>query len=286
VARARGDSAALALAAAVGDRLLARRIPDRGRYTWKFREDAPFILPNFSHGAAGIGYFLIDLAAATGRPAFLQAAIDAGGYLERVARTDDGTFLVPYGWPNPDWNGRYDIGWAHGAAGTARFFERLWQATGDDRWMSHVEAAAEGIRRSGVPGPAVPGYGVDSFPTDLRFGTAGAAQFLSALAVRSGNLADLDLARRIADDILARGTIDPTGRYWTVPRPVFAQDAGAPSRPTGYLSGAAGYGVVFLQVDAALGGRPAPFALPDDPFGSARPETGRTPRRPGVRAPP
>ena len=30
-------------------------------------------------------------------------------------QTDDGAFLVPYGWPNPEWEGNYQLGWAHGA---------------------------------------------------------------------------------------------------------------------------------------------------------------------------
>jgi len=60
----------------------------------------------------------------TGDPAFLTAARDAATYLEAIARTDAGVFLVPYGWPNAEWEGLYEAGWAHGAAGTARFFHR------------------------------------------------------------------------------------------------------------------------------------------------------------------
>lgn len=77
----------LQLAISSGEKLISRGIADHGGLTWKLREDRDFILPTFSHGAAGIGYFLAELYRATERPDFLDAALAGARYLEAVART-------------------------------------------------------------------------------------------------------------------------------------------------------------------------------------------------------
>jgi hypothetical protein len=254
------------LAAEVGSALVKRAVAERGGLNWRFRKDAEVVLPNFSHGTAGVAYFLATLYAETRRRELLDAAIAGAKYLEAIAKTDGGAFLVPYGWPNPEWKDLYDVGWAHGPAGTARLFVRLGHATGDPRWMRLARACAEGLRASGLPGPPRPGFGPEPFKTDVRFGSAGVALFYLDLYRETGEKSYLGDARAIVEDMLGRGTRDAQGLRWSYPRYAFMEKAGSAASFTGYFHGAAGFGLVLLACDAAETGRPWELRLPDDPF--------------------
>ena len=197
IAARQGDPAAGALAVRAGRGLIARALAERGGRTWKFRRDAEFILPNFSHGAAGVGYLMAALYEYTDDEAFLDAARDAAAYLDAVARTDGGVYLVPYGWPNPEWDGLYEAGWAHGAAGTARFFHRMWLATGDARDRERVLQAVRGI--AALEAEAARGEREADGRLDLRFGSAGTAMFLIDAAAMTGETSALDAARSRLD---------------------------------------------------------------------------------------
>jgi lantibiotic modifying enzyme len=266
-ARAMRHAPSRDLAADVGRALVARASAERGGLTWRFRKDAEVVLPNFSHGTAGVAYFLTALYRETGRREFLDAALAGARYLEAVAKTDGGAFLVPYGWPNPEWKDLYDVGWAHGPAGTARLFHALGTATGDARWPRLARACAEGVRRSGLPGPPRQGFGTEPFKSDMRFGAAGVAVFYADMYRATGEKNYLDGALAIARDLLARGTRDGTGLRWVYARYPFMEKAGAPAAFTGYLHGAAGFGLTLLACDAAERGRGRSVRLPDDPFG-------------------
>ena len=267
--------ASAAMAQRLGRLLLDRAItPAEGGLTWKLREDRDFFLPNFSHGAAGIGFFLATLYEATGEQDFLDAALAAATYLQAVARTEEEAFLVPYGWPEPDWEGYYDIGWAHGPAGTARFFYRLWQITGEAVWLERVQACARGILQSGLPGTPNPGFGEDPFKPDLRFGTASVAVFFLDLYRETGDTVYLDEARTLTDHLLGRMTRDAEGLRWEAPRYGFFEHGGEQAAFTGYFYGTAGYGLLFLRLATAQEETSPKIAFPDDPFGS--PSTGAT----------
>jgi len=277
-AREMNHSASYDLAVRLGRLLLARAMPEHGGLTWKMREDRDFVLPNFSHGAAGIGYFLATLYQETGQHAFLDGARAAATYLQAVARTEDEAFLVPYGWPEPSWDGLYDIGWAHGPAGTARLFYRLWHLTGDQAWMDRVLACARGIRHSGLPGTPNAGFGDDPFKPDLRFGTASVALFFLDLFHATGDASHLTYARHLTDHLLALGTRDADGLRWEAPRYDFFEHAGDSAAFTGYFYGAAGYGLLLLRLDAAEHRTSGKITLPDDPFAASQHATGPSAR--------
>jgi lantibiotic modifying enzyme len=255
------------LAIAAGLKLLSRGVPDRDGLTWKFREDREFILPNFSHGAAGIGYFLATLSRDTGRQEFLDAALASARYLEAVAKTDGGVFLVPYGWPNAAWSQAYDIGWAHGPAGTARFFYRLWQITDDPGWLERVHQSARGILASGLlDGPVGGDFGDEPFRIDRRFDLGGVAEFLLDLYSVTDTQEYLDVARTLVEHIATRAAHHANGIHWPMPRYDFMEDGGAPAEFTGYFYGAAGLGLLMLQLDALDQGTHRAMPLPDNPF--------------------
>jgi lantibiotic modifying enzyme len=227
------------LAIAAGLKLLSRGIADRGGLTWKFREDRDF----------------------------LESALAGARYLEAVAKTDSGVFLVPYGWPNAAWNQAFDIGWAHGAAGTARFFYRLWQITDDPRWLERVHQSARGILASGLlDGPAGEDFGEEPFRIDRRFDLGGVVEFFLDLYSVTDTQEYLDAARELVEHIGARAAPDANGIHWPMPRYNFMEDEGLPAEFTGYFYGAAGLGLLMLQLDAVDQGARRPMPLLDNPF--------------------
>lgn len=102
----------------------------------------PFDLPNFSHGTAGVGYYLARLARLSGHLRFETAAFGAARYMISVADRREGLLLVPYSVPNTDFATPFDVGWAHGLPGTPQFFSAVRPLTGDIDLLKLVEASA------------------------------------------------------------------------------------------------------------------------------------------------
>ena len=265
------DTALVNAAAAVAHTLVKRGVHAEGGMTWHRSTGSRFILPNFSHGAAGIGLFLAMAGQAARDPSLDSAAILAAGYLTRVGRRDSLGFRVPYGWPAPDggWARPFDVGWAHGPAGTARLFWQLWRATGDSAYLAIVDDCVRAIRAAGLFGLPQPDYGRTPFALTTRFDLAGVADFLADLYAVTGERSHLQLAREIADTIVARADAPRSGQLrWVAPRYGFMTDAGQPGALTGYLHGAAGYGFLFIKLHALEQGMTPPRRLPDNPFGA------------------
>jgi lantibiotic modifying enzyme len=267
-AREMGHASSLRLAEEAGEALLNRAERADSGMAWNLGPENDFNLPNFSHGTAGVGYFLATLYQSSGRGEFLEAAERAAAYLMSVADRREGLFLVPYGIPNEGFVTRYDIGWAHGPAGTARLFYRLWQITGSRAYGDVVLASARSIAAAGVPGASSdPASWSGPFRLDRRFGTAGAAEFLLKLYAATDDSAHFALGREVVDSILARATVSDAGLHWELPRYGFQGDEGSRAAFTGYHYGAAGMGLLLLQLHRISNGSAPIVILPDDPFG-------------------
>jgi len=140
-------------------RLIAQQIDADGGTKWAMTPANPTRLyPNFSHGTAGVAYFLATLHQATGEPAFLEAALDGARYLLTVAHTDGDVCLVFHHEPEPEGLELFYLGWCHGPAGTARLFHRLAEIDDGAEWRAWVGRAANGIRQSGIPQARPPGF--------------------------------------------------------------------------------------------------------------------------------
>lgn len=257
---------ALRVARAQGDRLIQRANRHEGGLSWPMRWDRPEMeLPNFTHGAAGIGYFLATLSMMSGERSYLEAAQGAAQHLRTIARRDLGGITFPYGYGNPNWDGVVEIGWAHGVSGTARLFQRLHQMTGEPSMDSTVEDCAAAILRSNAPYEPSPGF-ESEFPLSRRFGLAGVAEFLISRFRQTAEELYLAQAQDIARHIHEAALPEQVGLVWETPRPAFAENPGEPARYTGYLTGAIGYGLLFLKLDAAIGGSLDPVPSLDDPY--------------------
>ena len=262
-----GDSAFLRMATRAGDDLLGVAEPLReGGLRWMRGTKTPLDLPNFSHGTAGVGFFMARLGAVSGVARFTEAARGAVAYLELIADRQQGLLLVPYGVPNDGYATPYDIGWAHGPAGTARLYYELWAETDESEMRNRVEASAQTVVASGIPGPSRDStLWVGPFRIDRRFGTSSAAVFLMDWGSTAQNEIYLESAERVVEDILERATESEEGLFWRLPRYGF-QGGEEDGVFTGYFYGVAGLGLTLLQQHyTQLGDHPT-IRLPDDPF--------------------
>ncbi|WP_079159198.1 class IV lanthionine synthetase LanL [Streptomyces sp. SAT1] len=108
-------------------------------------EDGPAARPvvhhGFAHGTAGIGTFLLEAARATGEDRYLEAAVRAGDALTAAAVEDRGALRWTAG---PDDTVPL-ANWCSGASGVGVLLLRLWQATGEDRYLEAARGAAEAV---------------------------------------------------------------------------------------------------------------------------------------------
>jgi type 2 lantibiotic biosynthesis protein LanM len=110
----------LSVAIRCGEHLLTRAVPQREGTAWKTRLPASAPLTGLAHGAAGIAWALIELAAVTGDARFKTAGLDALRYERSLFDVAEGN------WPDfrlrPEGDGRgrrFEVAWCHGAPGIA-----------------------------------------------------------------------------------------------------------------------------------------------------------------------
>lgn len=240
-------------------RLIELARPENSGLKWAMNPTFERLMPNFSHGTAGIAYFLATLYQETRRREFLDAALEGAKYLQAVARTDGGVCLIYH--DEPDGKDLYYLGWCHGPVGTARLFYRLYQATHDAKWMDWVKRSARGILQSGIPEKQTPGFWNN---VSQCCGSAGVAEFFLSLYQITRDRAYLDFSKRVTEQLRARATRDRNMVKW-----VQAEHRVKPEllvAQTGYMQGAAGIGMLFLHFDGFERGRKAMIVFPDSPF--------------------
>jgi len=270
------DPLARELAIRAGRRLLDLGEREEIGRSWRMTPTFPRVMPNFSHGTAGVAFFLARLYELTGDIAFLDGALDGARHVLSLAETStDGCQIFHHsndGNEQDDASGRalYYLGWCHGPIGTAQLFMKLAQLSGDADWTDRALQCAQTVRESGIPEHATPGFWNN---VGVCCGSAGVASFFVSLArARTWSndprvhLADDDpdllFARRCLDWTLARGARDekglrfPQAEHRVKPELVQAQ--------VGLMQGAAGVGLALLRFAAPTSGvvrRP-----PEDPL--------------------
>jgi lantibiotic modifying enzyme len=260
-----GSDKARKMAVSAGETIIARAIKEGNRWSWKRGQNSQYILPNFSHGPAGIGYFLASLYEATDEEKFMEAALHAVSYLDSIAMTAEDVYLIPYGFPDPGWSRAFDIGWAHGPAGVARLFIKLHQLTGEPRWLEKAEACFRGILKSNPLGTPHPDFGSEPFTIDQRFGLAGVAGFSQEMYRYTGDEQYLDMAEAIIGHILTKAR-KQSGLSWPIERFGFMANAGAQTTFTGFFYGSTGFGTVLLDQYRLLSNKPPGIRFVDSPF--------------------
>jgi lantibiotic modifying enzyme len=254
-----GDRGWLDLASRAGARLIELGRPESGGLKWAMDPDFPRLMPNFSHGTAGIAYFLAALYEETKRKECLDAALAGAKYLQSIAETEGASCLIFH--DEPDNMGLYYLGWCHGPVGTARLFFLLSGVTGDASWLDWVRKSANGLIQSGIPEQETPGFWNNA---GICCGLAGVGEFFLDLYKELGDRAYLDFSKRVSSRLLAKATVEDGRMFWvqaehrTRPDYLFAQ--------TGYMQGAAGIGTFLLRMAAVDKPKPARIVFPDTPF--------------------
>jgi lantibiotic modifying enzyme len=258
-ARELKDGGARALAERAGDRLVELSRPAPGGLKWAVSPRFPRLMPNFSHGTAGVCYFLATLHGETRKKEYLDAALAGARYLQGVAKTDGGGCLIFH--DEPGGEDLYYLGWCHGPAGTARLFYRLYRVTGERVWLDWTEKCARGVLQSGIPEKRTPGFWNNVGPC---CGSAGVAEFFLGLHEVTREQRYLAFSRELTRDVLRRATADEKGVRW-----VQAEHRVKPDllqAQTGYMQGAAGVGMWLLRLDRFERGKKPAIRLPDSPF--------------------
>lgn len=240
-------------------RLIELGIPEAGGTKWRMDSKFARLMPNFSHGTAGIAYFLATLFQETRNPDFLDAALAGAKYLTAVAKTDNDACLIFHN--EPDGRELYYLGWCHGPVGTARLFYRLYQVTGSLEWMNLVKKSARGIINSGIPERQTPGFWNN---VSQCCGSAGVAQFFLSLHKVTRDRTYLGFSKRVAAHLISKATRDRDGMRW-----IQAEHRVRPEllvAQTGYMQGAAGIGMLLLHLDAFQRGKKPTIVFPDSPF--------------------
>ncbi len=258
-----GDRTTGILAHQSGRGLLARaeRTADGGRQ-WKMGLHVDKIMPNFSHGTAGVAYCLARLYERSAERDFLAAALAGARHLLAIADTHGSGYKVCH---HLDDAGRptdlYYWSWCHGPVGTWRLFHQLGAVTGDSRWAEWVHRFARAVLESGIPETRLTGFWNN---VGRCCGNAG---------VGAGFLDLYDAYRRpeyramvehTHDDLMKRGIRDERGLRW-----LQAENRTEPGRlraQTGFMQGAAGIGAWLLRLDGRRQGRTTLAVLPDSPF--------------------
>jgi len=259
--RETGDRRWLDLAASAGARLVELGKPKNGGLDWAMDPSFPRTMPNFSHGTAGVAFFLARLYEESRRQEFLDAALAGGRYLVSIARIAEDLCVIYH--DEPDGKDLYYLGWCHGPVGTANLFYKLYVLTRDRSWMRLVEKQAHGLMDSGLPEKQTPGFWNND---GICCGLAGVADFFLNLHRLTGNTHYLVFGRRAMTVLERKATRDAAGTRWlqaenrTRPDVLVAQ--------TGLMQGAAGIGLVMLRWSArdATSSVPLRVRLPDSAF--------------------
>lgn len=257
------DQSLIDLAAKAGRRLIANGVAAEGGLMWFPGGTSGANYPNFSHGTAGVAYFLATLSQHTKDRAFLDAALRGASYLNAVAtRRGNARAIFHVTGGGED---RFYLSWCHGPVGTARLYHRLHQITGDAIHRTAVVELTTWLVGSGAPEQQSAGYwnnisqccgnvGIGQYFIDLTRHDAALVATLGA-----GRMAD-----RVSSNTLSRATRDERGLRWvqaenrTQPTNLVAQN--------GFMQGAAGVGMYFLQRLALEQRKSWLTPLPDTPW--------------------
>jgi len=257
------DQSLLDYAELAGKRLIEMGETVENGTRWAMDPNYPRYMPNFSHGTAGIAYFLASLYMETKKEEFLHAALAGARYLKAAAVTEGDICLIFH--HEPEGEDLFYLGWCHGPVGTTRLFYRLFQITQDKEWMDWIEMGAKAILESGIPDQETEGFWNN---VGVCCGSAGVADFFLSLYDLTQKKDYIDFARHLTRDLLSKSTHTDSGMKWIQAehraRPEFLQ------AQTGLMQGAAGIGLWLLRLDAFDQKSVLQIIFPDNPFSFVR----------------
>lgn len=248
-----GVAGARELAGLAADVLLAEAEPAPAGVTWpfvprRFLTGPELVMPNLSHGVAGVAAALALAGAELERPDLVEVARSGAEHLVSLGDTGGHGFVVPRGIPTPPGFDDVTYTWCHGPTGTSLLFPALEQAGVDDiageAPSSWQRRCLHSVRTSGLPARLHPGF----WDNDGRCcGTAGVGDVFLDAWHRSGDPDDLAFARRLADALTERAMVAGPHACWRF----LEHRAEEPLLPpgVGWMQGAAGIAAFLFHLD-------------------------------------
>lgn len=269
------DSRALMLAVLTGRRLLKRGTQSNGGTSWKIDPAVPFGMPNFSHGTAGIAYFLTVLYQVTDDERFLMGALSGAHYLQSIATKERDLCLIQredpsrFGDASDKSHSKYQLGWCHGPVGTSALWWQLHEATGEQSWLQWLEWGANAFDPLALP-PHLKGLVRFHRGPTYCHGLSGDGDFLLGVSrvLGGAHYANRGLAK--ADKLLHFANSDGYQAYSRqIRRPHDSTDDTQRSEGCegpGFATGISGVGMGLLHADGFLNDRPVAIRFLDLPL--------------------
>jgi lantibiotic modifying enzyme len=144
-----GDSWLLEHAARLGDELLAQAIPERVGHSWRSAaHPTRHNLTGFAHGAAGIGYALLELYRKTGESRYRAGGAGAFSYEGGWFDAGEQNWADLRRMPRRARGRAFAHAWCHGAPGIAISRLRAYQLLGDSESRQEALAALQCTERA------------------------------------------------------------------------------------------------------------------------------------------
>lgn len=211
--------------------------------------DEDTIHVNFSHGSAGIAYLWAVLYEATSDKKYLERAERIFDYLEEISSGDEEAVLYPYQYHPKQGiaDDRFYLGMCGGPIGSSFPYKKLYQVTGDEKYLKEIKRLAEGLVRAGVPEHLSWGYWGSKC---ICCGGPGVLEYFADLYELTGDDKYKYYAVRTANKLITDSYEEKIGRSW-----YGAWDRINPERVisyTGFYIGAAGAAGALLRIYGAL----------------------------------
>ena len=222
-----------------GNWLVNQAIPVGSGYKWEVSNNCPYIYTGFSHGAAGIGYFLAELFEHTNDSLYLEYAKGAGQWLIDIAVSEAGGCKW---WPKEGDTPSYATGWCHGPAGTCLLFMKLYQITSDNIYLTYAEMGGTWLISLAIPSGG--GYkwphsqGYPTYDITICHGAAGIGDFFLKMFDITNEGMYYDYAEGAAEWLKSVADTSGGGYRW----------ATFGSYYTGFSIGTSGVGLFFLSM--------------------------------------
>jgi len=224
-------------------------------WRWKYMPSYERFMDNFSHGTAGVGYFLSETFRRTGDKKFLEGALGSAGILDSL-ENDKG--YIPHHCPGGE--DLYYLNWCHGPAGTGRLYYSLYEASKDEKWLEKLTFSADHLMQEGLHEHEAPGYWNNY---GKCCGSVSLAEYYLWLFEITENVKYLEYSHIMTDQLLSHSTKENGYLKW-----VHAENRTSPENiaaQTGLMQGSAGIGLWFLQLHAFQDDKKPLIRLPDKP---------------------
>jgi len=210
-------------------------------------------MDNFSHGTAGVAYYLVKFHEQHQHKKYLNAAIESTRILKSLTNNKG---YISHHLPGGD--SLYYLNWCHGPAGTNRLYHSLYVTTKEDRWRQKIVTSSNSMVSEGIDTLRKPGFWNNM---GKCCGSASVAEYYAWLYDFTDNEDYMTFSYQMTELIQKNATEAENSLKW-----VHAENRVSPevlTAQTGLMQGTAGIGLWFLELHARQNGTSPRILLPD-----------------------